>query len=120
MKWINVKDRIPNHDCDCLIKFDTKEETDGTFIKIDNSFNYMFGNFYKARQKEDFTEIRLSHSHIGKKTDDGIGYLLDSKVIEWVIEPPTFDNSGYMVRIAKAILSQIAKVTSYIRKRYVK
>jgi hypothetical protein len=29
-------------------------------------------------------------------------------------------NSGYMVRLAKAILSQIAKATSYIRKRCTK
>lgn len=34
--------------------------------------------------------------------------------------PPTSYNSGYMVRIAKAILSQIAKATSYIRRRCTK
>lgn len=33
---------------------------------------------------------------------------------------PLSYNSGYMVRLAKAILSQIAKATSYIRKRCVK
>ena len=92
MKWINVKHELPKNDCECLIRFDTEEETDALFDKSDNSFNYMFGNYYKARQKEDFTEIRLSHSHNGKITDDGIGYLLESKVIEWMPEPPTSDN----------------------------
>ena len=94
MKWISVKQGLPDNDCECLIKFDDKEETDATFSKIDNSFNYMFGNYYKSRQKEDFTEIRLFHSHTGKETDDGIGYLLKNKVVEWMLlpEPPTSDN----------------------------
>lgn len=34
-----------------------------------------------------------------------------------IVKTETTHNSGYMVRIAKAILSQIAKATSYIRKR---
>ena len=36
------------------------------------------------------------------------------------IIPHTSHNSGYMVRKAKALLSQIAKATSYIRKRCAK
>jgi len=41
------------------------------------------------------------------------------KVSHWAYlpKPPTSYNSRYMVRKAKALLSQIAKATSYIRKR---
>ena len=35
----------------------------------------------------------------------------------FIIKIETTHNSGYMVRKAKALLSQIAKATSYIRKR---
>ena len=34
----------------------------------------------------------------------------------FIVKTETTHNSGYMVRIAKAILTQIAKATSYIRK----
>ena len=35
----------------------------------------------------------------------------------FIVKTETTHNSGYMVRLAKAILSQIAKATSYIGKR---
>ena len=35
----------------------------------------------------------------------------------FIVKTETTHNSGYMVRKAKALLSQIAKATSYIRKR---
>ena len=36
----------------------------------------------------------------------------------FIVKTETTHNSGYMVRLAKAILFQISKATSYIRKRH--
>ena len=51
--------------------------------------------------------------------DSFIGSILCENCDPFMNPPQTSHNSGYMVRKAKALLSQIAKTTSYIRKRCV-
>ena len=91
MKWINVNKKLP-------------PDTESVLVMIGNgparavSYYYAdkwFTGFYKEEELQNVT------------------FWTKLK------KPPTSHNSGYIVRIAKAILSQIAKATSYIRKRCV-
>jgi hypothetical protein len=115
MKWHNIKKKKPKDGQEVIIWTQNISDYECSRIQRASYSEFRNGDGF-------FTVYPIVWKELYKSKDNYIGNDLEGDKIQithWmnIPSPPTSYNSGYMVRKAKALLSQITKATSYICKR---
>jgi hypothetical protein len=114
MKWYNIKKKKPKDGQEVVIWTQNISDYECSRIQRAIYLEFINGDGF-------FTVYPIVWKERYQSKDNYIGNDLEGDKIQithWmnIPSPPTSYNSGYMVRKVKALLSQIAKATSYIRK----